>query len=117
MLDWMDDALCLGLHQDIWFPPVFSEDRTAPEKDYFDTAKMVCEHCPVQRACYMMGLKEEAGVWGGSDPKERANKIVPKKSEYILIPRYLSKFPMHDPTVRVDIPALRTLLKRYSDKR
>lgn len=117
MLEWMDEALCLGMHQDIWFPPVFSEERTAPEKDYYDVAKMVCEHCPVSRQCGLLGADQEAGVWGGTDPKERSNGLTPKPSEYVLIPRYLDKLPKHDPKVQVDIPALRTLLKRYADKR
>ena len=115
-MEWMEDGLCQGKHHDIWFPPL-SGERTESEDKYYAVAKMVCEHCPVQRACRIQGMDEEWGVWGGTDPKDRQRGGKPTLPPYVLIPRYLDKVPNHEPGVRVDIQAVMTNLKRYSDKR
>lgn len=44
----------------------YSED---PEE--IDTAKSICEGCPVQKQCLIQGLHEEFGIWGGLTPEER----------------------------------------------
>lgn len=112
----MDEALCRGKHEDIWFPPL-SGERSESEDKYYDIAKMVCEHCPVQDKCLNLGWDEEYGVWGGTTPKERRDGAIVKQSEYRLIPRYLDKVPEHSPDIKLDIVALKTHLKRYSDRR
>lgn len=112
----MDEALCKGKHEDLWFPPL-PGDRPYPENDYHNIAKMVCEHCPVRPQCERLGADEEYGVWGGTDPKDRKEGKEPTLPPYKLIPRYLTMVPDHDPSLKLDIPALFTDLKRYSDKR
>lgn len=115
-LEWMEEALCKGKHNDLWFPP-FSDERDAPEKQYFDIAKMVCEHCPVQVACRYQGAAEEFGVWGGTDPYDRRKGGKPVLPPMVLMPRYVHKVPDHTPGLRLDIKAVSLDLRRFSDPR
>jgi hypothetical protein len=113
----MDQALCKGLHSDFWFPPVFSEERTAPESQYYEIAKLVCEQCPVEDRCRKLGADEEWGVWGGTSPKDRkAQQVVrPKK----VLPYYKIKhaIPAANSCPAVDIPAVKLALKQYTERR
>ncbi len=113
----MDDALCRGKHADLWFPPIFAEERTAPESKYYDIAKMVCEQCPIRQQCEVLGENEESGVWGGWSPKDRANGF--RELSARVLPRsYIAKhIPDHQPDVRLDIPALKAKLKGFTEKR
>ena len=65
---WQRNAACHGLAPEIFYP--LSEEDT-------DTAKAVCARCPVQRACleYAITFREEEGVWGGANEKERRRII------------------------------------------
>lgn len=110
------DALCRDIHADIFFPPSFTEDRTAPESQYYEIAKMVCEQCPFTDQCADLGEEEEFGVWGGWSPKDRkrgefrrAKKLLPVESHHVL--------PRHEAGVTVDIPALKETLKAYTKRR
>lgn len=118
-MDWLEKSICrqLDLHTDFWFPPVFKEERTAPESQYFEIAKMVCEQCPIQEQCRELGRDEEFGVWGGTTPKERRTGVVnpPKK----VLPFYSIRhsLPKHSPDIKLDIPAIREKLKSYTERR
>jgi hypothetical protein len=70
----LDGALCRGLHSEMFFPPLFKEERQDPESQYYWLGKFVCEHCPVIRECAKAGWDEEFGLWGGMTPKDRRNK-------------------------------------------
>lgn len=114
-MDWLDEALCRGKHQDLWFPP-FGDERLDPEDRYYDIAKMVCEHCPVQQACSYAGADEDFGVWGGSSPSDR-RRGRPTKPPYVMMPQYINRvIPEHDGT-RVDVKQVWSDMKRYADKR
>lgn len=114
---WMNEALCKGLHTDLFFPPSLKEERTAPESQYYEIAKMVCEQCPVRKQCEQAGEDEEFGVWGGITPKERRTGAY-KRATLLLPKEHLSKLPRNDvPDSRVDIPALRMTLKGYTKRR
>jgi len=113
---WMDKALCRGLHTDLFFPPSLKEERTAPESQYYEIAKMVCEQCPVQHDCDLAGSEEEFGVWGGTTPKERRTGTY-KRATLLLPKEHLSMLPRHEPNTRVDIPALRMSLKGHTKRR
>lgn len=65
--DWRADALCLGKHPDLWFPPLDKAVGNA----YVPIGKAVCERCPVWRPCLQDGLDEYWGTWGGLSSKER----------------------------------------------
>jgi Transcription factor WhiB len=116
-MEWLDDALCRGKHQDLWFPPVFIEERTAPESHYYDIAKMVCEQCPIRERCEQLGAEEDVGVWGGWSPKDRKDgkRTLSKR---VLPKSYVSgHIPAHSPAIRLDVPALKAELKGYTEKR
>lgn len=56
-LNWMDDALCPGLH-DVFF----SEDPA-----HQDTARRLCATCPVIEPCaaWAKRVRPNSGVWAG----------------------------------------------------
>src|SRR5918993_5827771 len=65
--DWAKDAACTSqfVDPDWW---------TAPDRDPDqDTARTVCQSCPVRRSCLAHALvtAEQDGIWGGASPDER----------------------------------------------
>lgn len=62
--DWQDEAACLGLDPDLFFP-VRGSNATETKK--------VCRRCPVREAClhYAMANHVNFGVWGGLTERER----------------------------------------------
>lgn len=64
--DWRDDAACLGLPTDAWFPPKDGPTDTA-------VALRICAGCPVAPACLQDALDHDDahGIWGGLAPHQR----------------------------------------------
>lgn len=62
--DWQDEASCLGMDPELWFP-----ERGASSRE----AKEVCRGCPVAAVClaYAMANHITHGVWGGLSERER----------------------------------------------
>ena len=69
MMDWLDEAACLGHDTADFFPD--GVDKSAPRQ--VAAAKRVCSRCPVRDRCLTWSLKIEAGhgVWGGLAEEER----------------------------------------------
>jgi WhiB family transcriptional regulator, redox-sensing transcriptional regulator len=67
--DWRDGAACRDLEPDLFFPI----GTTGPALVQIDTAKRICERCPVREPCLHWALKsgEDSGVWGGTTGEER----------------------------------------------
>lgn len=90
---WYDDGLCLDLHQEMFYPPLFKEDRLLPESAYYRMGKFVCENCPIKDECLDRGQEEEFGLWGGHTPKERRtgrstlNKTLLPKEKVVFMPK------------------------------
>jgi WhiB family transcriptional regulator, redox-sensing transcriptional regulator len=61
---WQDDANCLGVDPDLFFP-----ERGASTKE----AKEVCRGCVVREECleYALENSEKFGIWGGMSERER----------------------------------------------
>ena len=61
---WQDQANCLGVDPDLFFP-----ERGASTRE----AKEVCRGCVVREACleYALAAREKVGVWGGYTARER----------------------------------------------
>lgn len=127
LASWERQALCQYFHNDLWFPPIFPEERNGvSSKAYTDIAKLVCAECPARRTCELEGRKEEnlhkhAGVWGGLTAEERMkgkdwikDGMAPKKR---LPPEYRYLIPEHDPTSPLDVVALKQSLKSVLTKR
>lgn len=68
-MDWLSDALCLGVNADFFYPPL---DAPSPNP-YYALGKYVCYACPVWRECltYCNKNDETWGLWGGLSPQER----------------------------------------------
>lgn len=113
---WSDDALCIGMHSELWYPPPFKEERTATEAQYYNIGKLVCEHCPVSKECDEAGESEEYGMWGGRTPKDRRlGRTVPTKTYLPL--KSIDVIPSSAPDVRLDIPSLTLELKQHLKRR
>lgn len=56
--EWYRKAACEGMYH------LFDQDE---EGNYVDSdrAVSICETCPVQRECAIVGRKEPQGIWGG----------------------------------------------------
>jgi WhiB family redox-sensing transcriptional regulator len=61
---WQDDANCLGVDPDLFFP-----ERGASTRE----AKEVCRGCVVREECleYALANGEKFGIWGGLSERER----------------------------------------------
>ena len=62
--DWQDEANCLGVDPDLFFP-----ERGASTRE----AKEVCRGCVVRVDCLEFALQngEKFGIWGGLSERER----------------------------------------------
>lgn len=61
---WQDEANCLGVDPDLFFP-----ERGASTRE----AKEVCRGCVVKNGCLEYALEngEKFGIWGGLSERER----------------------------------------------
>lgn len=62
---WRDDAACLGMDPDLFFPP--------PGWYGAEEAKAICQGCPVRAECldYAVTTVQKYGIWGGTNEQER----------------------------------------------
>ena len=57
---WKDDALCLGLDNNLFFE-TYEEDL-----DVRPIIDSLCSRCPVAKKCFAVGVSsKEWGIWGG----------------------------------------------------
>jgi WhiB family transcriptional regulator, redox-sensing transcriptional regulator len=63
-MDWRDDAACLEVPGDLFFPG--DRESALP-------AKSICARCPVVAECleYALTHNEHEGVWGNTTSRER----------------------------------------------
>ena len=115
-MSWRDSAACKDLPPDLFFPPIFKEDRTAPEPQYYALGKLACEVCPVKARCLVDAERgeEEFGLWGGTTPKERAGKPVKSPSKILPLHKvdYLASLGPQP-----DVNDLLELIKPHLEKR
>lgn len=75
--EWMNEAACVGIDVDVFFPELFSTYRTDELHPVELAPKHLCFTCPVQEECldYMYANETEQGVqegvWGGTLLRER----------------------------------------------
>jgi WhiB family redox-sensing transcriptional regulator len=67
--DWRDHAACSHLDPDLFFP-VSTSGASLPQ---IETARRVCERCPVLTACLRWALDagQVSGIWGGTTEEDR----------------------------------------------
>ena len=66
---WRDNARCVGMATEIFFPESLTEAR-------FDKALSICASCPVKDQCLMLVIElddvdDRWGVFGETTPKQR----------------------------------------------
>ncbi|MHB1864689.1 MAG: WhiB family transcriptional regulator [Candidatus Saccharimonadales bacterium] len=61
---WQERALCKDYPNELFYSEVKADQIEA---------KALCAECPVKKPCLEQALriKDEYGIWGGTDPKER----------------------------------------------
>jgi WhiB family redox-sensing transcriptional regulator len=66
-MTWQDMAACRNMDTNLFYPPY--------GKDIPEVAKAICSGCPVKAQCrdFAIGNRDEHGIWGGMDSKERAD--------------------------------------------
>jgi WhiB family transcriptional regulator, redox-sensing transcriptional regulator len=66
---WRDRAACRRLDPELFFP-VSASGESLPQ---IETARRVCERCPVRTAClrWALGAGQVSGIWGGTTEEER----------------------------------------------
>lgn len=65
--DWRDKAACKNIDPDFFFPG-------RGDSDMEQSAKAVCEICPVPNECLdfaLVELPDCPGIWGGTTQRER----------------------------------------------
>ena len=115
MRHWSDDSLCRGLHQEMFYPPLLKEDRTAPESQYYALGKFVCENCPVIEECREAGQDEEYGLWGGQSPKDRRLNRLEFNKTYLPL-QHVVELPLDDKQP-LDVAAVRESIRHMLKRR
>jgi WhiB family redox-sensing transcriptional regulator len=66
--DWRDQAACLGLDPQVFYP---TTDEEA------DDARRICDACAVKSECleYALARREKDGIWGGATERDRRRII------------------------------------------
>ncbi|MGW6273958.1 WhiB family transcriptional regulator [Streptomyces sp. NPDC055060] len=75
---WRQHAACAEEDPELFFPV----SSLGPGANQTQRAKQVCAGCPVRTECLHWALetRQQAGVWGGTDEKERAAMLRRLKS-------------------------------------
>ncbi|GAA3886432.1 MULTISPECIES: WhiB family transcriptional regulator [Streptomyces] len=76
-MEWLRHAACVEEDPDLFFPV----GTTGPALVEAAAAKRVCRSCPVAADCLEWALDtgQTAGVWGGTDERERAALLRSRK--------------------------------------
>lgn len=80
--DWMADAACAGMPDNLFYPPDTTGNYRGFSFDY-SHAERICLGCPVRLQCLDYALDREAldgnalcyGMWGGVRPADRADML------------------------------------------
>jgi WhiB family redox-sensing transcriptional regulator len=72
--DWRDEAACLDMDREIFFPIGEEGRQTLP-------AKVICAGCPVREFCLDWALLNgaEFGIWGGLTSRERRDYLIRRR--------------------------------------
>lgn len=69
--DWRSRAACRDEDTSLFFPA--EEERSHDKRRRERVAKAICARCDVTAQCFEAG-REEYGIWGGLNEKERAHE-------------------------------------------
>ena len=66
---WRHDASCRSVDPDLFFPV----GTTGMAVEQIESAKAVCDECPVSGPCleFALSTNQDSGVWGGTSEEER----------------------------------------------
>lgn len=71
MSNWMDDAACIGIDPELFFPITYGNQYS--HLDHSGPAVAICDTCDVRRQCLDMAIDDPSlvGIWGGTTPEQR----------------------------------------------
>lgn len=77
---WQYDGACANTDVDRFFSP--EHERGFARERRESAAKAYCQVCPVVQQCleHAMTVREEHGVWGGLNPRERSDLAAGKRT-------------------------------------
>lgn len=82
--DWKMDGACVEIDLDFMFP-----EQGMPVRKQ----RAVCAECPVRAECFITGMFESHGIWGGYTAPERKKM----KREWNLVPwELVEALPRHE---------------------
>lgn len=66
---WRHEASCRSVDPDLFFPV----GTTGMAIEQIESAKAVCDECPVSGPCleFALSTNQDSGVWGGTSEEER----------------------------------------------
>ena len=66
---WRQEASCRNVDPDLFFPV----GTTGMAIEQIESAKAVCDECPVSGPCleFALSTNQDSGVWGGTSEEER----------------------------------------------
>ncbi|MGA9715159.1 MAG: WhiB family transcriptional regulator [Aeromicrobium sp.] len=72
---WQYDGACAETDTNRFFSP--EHERGFARERRESAAKAFCERCPVVQQCleHALSVREEHGVWGGLNPRERSDLV------------------------------------------
>lgn len=71
MDSWQDRAACRGFPTSMFFEDIWPQEGVAANPVALARARAICDDCPVQMDCVLLGRDERYGVFGGFTPAER----------------------------------------------
>lgn len=73
--NWQEEANCKSSETALFFP--VDGEKYGDRKRREAKAKAVCGGCVVVDDCFLAGLEEDSGIWGGLNERERAQRMAP----------------------------------------
>ena len=75
MKNWQEKANCKSSETALFFP--VDGEKYGDRKRREAKAKAICGECVVVDECFLAGLEEDSGIWGGLNERERAQRMAP----------------------------------------
>ena len=72
---WQEQANCANTETALFFP--VEGEKYGDRKRREAKAKAICAQCVVIDECFVAGLDEDSGIWGGLNERERAQRMAP----------------------------------------
>lgn len=94
---WYNDALCVGMDDDLFFGSEQGDNRPTLNLRQIRQAREICDQCPVAKQCLTHALTkpELYGIWAGTSGNTR-EKLIKQIKDYdldvsVVVDKYLEE--------------------------